>query len=531
MAEPARRARLLAFAGVLAVLFLASLNFTVVGTALPRIVAELEGVAFYAWAFTVFSLTSTVSLPLYGKLSDVYGRRVVMLFGIALFTASSLLIALSQDMLQLVLFRGVQGLGAGALFSMSFAVIGELFTPRERGKYQGLTSSVFGLSAVVGPIIGGLITDAFGWRWVFLVNLPVALVAFALIYRNLPTGLRQPGAKVDYAGALLLTAGVVPLLLALTWGGVDHPWGSPFILGLLAASGLMLWAFAWWQTRAPSPILEPGLFRDLTFNVANASGFLAATGLFAAVIYLPLFVQGVQGGSAASSGLVLTPLMGGLVLSSTLAGLLVSRTGRYKPFIVGGSALSVVALLLTATLDVGAPPLLVVLYMLLLGIGIGPTNSLFVLAVQNAMPAAQLGVVTGANQFFRQMGGTLGVAVFGAFLASSLRRGAQLYHPREVTGLPAELAAEAFSPNLLTNPVALEGVQAQIAAHGATQVFAPFLSSMRAALGAAIGEIFIVATALSLLAFLIALALPERVLRDTPRDTPQSGEPLPAASD
>lgn len=521
MLDLSKRDKLLSFSGVLVVLFLASLNLTVVGTALPRIIAEFDGFALYAWAFTAYSLTSTVSLPICGKLSDIYGRKVVLLAGIVAFSLASVLSGFSQTMLQLILFRALQGFGGAALISMAWATLGDIFTPRERGKYQGFNGAVFGVSSVVGPIVGGLITDTLGWRWVFFVNVPVAAFAFAFIYRFLPTGARNARSHVDYLGSLLLMLGVTPLLLALTWGGVDYGWTSVTILGLFAVSAGLLGLFVGWQFRSPHPILEPGLFRNRTFRVANSAGFLSAIGLFGAIIYLPLYIQGVQGGSAAASSFVLTPLMGGLVLSSTLAGLLVTRTGRYKVYILSGLATMVVAFYLLSTMDTATPIWLTTAYTVLLGLGIGPTNSLFMLAVQNALPGDKLGVVTSANQFFRQIGGTVGVTVFGAIVAASVRTRLATGLPEPLRSLSPETLTNLTSPNLLTDPGALERTQRQVEAVANPDVFDVLLQTLRSALAAGLSQVFMWTAVTAAVALVVAALLPQHELRSGPAASPQ----------
>lgn len=502
----------LAFAGVLTVMFLASLNLTVVGTALPRIIAELEGFHLYAWAFTSFSLASTATLPIFGRLSDIYGRKAILLSGIVLFSLSSVLSGFAQDMPQLIASRVLQGIGGGALMGMSWAAIADIFTPRERGQYQGFSGAVFGLSSVVGPIVGGLITDSLGWRWVFFVNVPVAVLALVVIQKYLPRGERQPDARLDLTGSLLLAGGLVPLLLALTWGGADYPWTSSRVVTLLITSLALLSLFAWWQTRARAPILAPALFRNRTFNIANAAGFLTGVGLFGAVIYLPLFIQGVQGGSAAASGFVLTPLMFGMIVSSAVSGILVTRTGRYKPFVLGGLVVMLLGFYLAATMDAATPIWQTVVYMVILGLGIGPTNSLFMLAVQNSLPAALLGTVTSANQFFRQIGGTIGVTLFGTLVTSSVQRGLSGRLPPQFGDLPAGVRAQLADPNLLTNPVALEQTRSVVTAAAGPAVFDAFITSLRSALGAGLSQVFLASLAVTAVALVITLWLPQQEL-------------------
>ncbi|HZJ08269.1 MAG TPA: MDR family MFS transporter [Trueperaceae bacterium] len=537
MTELTKREKLLAFGGILVVLFLTSLNLTVVGTALPRIIAELEGFKLYAWAFTAYSLTSTVTLPIYGKLSDIYGRKRILLFGILLFSGASALGGFAQSMPQLIVTRALQGLGGGALISMAFSAIGDIFTPRERGAYQGFTGAVFGFSSVVGPLVGGLITDTIGWRWVFFVNVPIALIAYFVIRRYFPGVATKARGGIDFVGSGLLMLGIVPLLLALTWGGVDLPWSSPPILGLFGLAVVLLAAFMWWQRKTPNPVLDPDLFSERTFNVANIGGFLSGVGMFGAVIYLPLYIQGVQGGSAAASGFALTPLMLGMVVSSTVAGLLVSRTGRYKPFVIAGLATITVGFVLNATMDASTPLILTVAYSVVLGLGFGPTNSLFVLAVQNALPQSKLGTATSANMFFRQIGGTIGVAVFGALVAATIAGHVSTSLPPELQRLPPNVIEEFTSPNLLTSPAQLELARVEVDAVAAAGTFEALVQGLREALASGLGRVFMVGAALSLLGLISAFFLPVLELRTTissepppPARQPRSATSLPAAT-
>jgi EmrB/QacA subfamily drug resistance transporter len=507
-----RRARLAAFGGVLAVLFLASLNLTVVGTALPRIIAELNGFELYAWAFTAFSLTSTVTLPIYGRLSDRIGRRPVLLGGIVAFALASAAAGLAQSMPQLVLFRALQGVGGGALISMSWAAIGDLFPPRERGRYQGWTGAVFGISSVIGPLVGGLITDGPGWRWVFLVNLPVAAVAFELVRRYLPRAPRRAGQGVDLAGAGLLVAGVLPLLLVGGRLGAGAAPTDPGVLGLVAVALAATAAFVAVQLRSPHPTFEPALFADPTYRRGNLAAFLTGVGLFGAVIYLPLFVQGVQGGSAAASGLVLAPMMAGVVLASTLSGWLASRTGRYRRWIVLGVALMIAGFLASARFAPDAPPTWVMGWMVVLGAGIGPTNSLLTLAVQNALPEDKLGAATSANQFFRQIGGTLGVGVFGAVVTARVRAGL----PEALQGagsLPDGARAALADPNLLTDPVRLAAVRATLTPALGGDGVARVEAALRELLGRGVGEVFLLSAVVAAVALVVVVRLPSAELR------------------
>lgn len=526
MADATRREKLLAFGGVLTVLFLSSLNMTVVGTALPRIIAELNGFDLYAWAFTSFSLAATVTLPIYGRISDVIGRRPVLLGGIVAFTAASVLTGLSQSMIQLVVFRALQGIGGGALISMTWAAIGDIFAPRERGRYQGYTGAVFGVSSVIGPVIGGLVTDTLGWRWVFFVNVPVALLAFEVVRRFLPRSPRRPRAGIDVAGTLLLIVGTVPLLVALTWAGTTRAWTDPLVLTLFAVSAVGLAAFVREQYRSPHPTLDPALFRDRTFRVANVAAFLTGIGLFGAIIYLPLYIQGVQGGSAAASGFVLAPLMVGVVIGSTVSGWLSSATGRYRRWIALGVALMGVGFAATAGFGTDTPLPWVIAVMVVLGAGIGPTNSLLVLAVQNALPVAHLGTATSANQFFRQIGGTLGVTAFGTIVAGHVRRGLPALVPEAMRDAAPGAVAQLADPNLLTDPVRLAAMRDTIVPTLGAARFEGFLAALRGLLGGALSEVFLVALAVTAVALAVVARLPEGELADVPDD----GASVPSAA-
>jgi EmrB/QacA subfamily drug resistance transporter len=495
------RTRRWAYAGVLVTLFLASTNLTVVGTALPRIIAELDGFSLYAWAFTGFTLASTVSTPIYGRLSDTMGRKRVLLFGIVLFSLASVAAGFSSNMPQLVALRVLQGLGGGALMSMAFAVIADVFSPRQRSKYQGLTGIVWGASSVVGPVIGGLITDLLGWRWVFFVNVPVALVALVVIHRHLPAGERRPGAPIDLIGASLLTVGMLATMLALSWSGDGLAWSDPGVWATLLLGAAALAAFAAWQARSPAPVLPPELLRDRTVAIANAAGFLLGVGLFGATIYLPLYIQGVAGLSAAASGFALTPLILGMILSGSLSGIWSSRIGRYRRFVVVGLTVAVVGFALGTTMGPDTPIAFVVGAMFLLGLGLGPTNAMFLVAVQATAAPHLLGTATSAHQFFRQVGGTLGVALFGALMAQQ----AAVTFARDVTplvaGLPPAAIATVATPDLLTDPAASAAADAAVRPRIGGAAYAALVEAWRAGLGRGVRLVFLISGALATLAW------------------------------
>jgi len=495
------RTRRWAYAGVLVTLFLSSTNLTVVGTALPRIIAELDGFSLYAWAFTGFTLASTVSTPVYGRLSDTLGRKRVLLFGIVLFSLASVAAGFAASMQQLVALRVVQGLGGGALMSMTFAVIGDVFPPRQRGKYQGLTGIVWGASSVVGPVVGGLITDLLGWRWVFFVNVPVALAALVVIQRHLRAGERRPGAPVDLAGAGLLAAGMLASMLALSWRGDGRAWHDPAVWATLALGAGALAAFAAWQARSPAPVLPPELLRERTVAIANAAGFLLGVGLFGATIYLPLYIQGVAGLSAAASGFALTPLILGMILSGSLSGIWSSRIGRYRRFVVVGLTLAVVGFALGTRMGPDTPVAFVVGAMFLLGLGLGPTNAMYLVAVQATAPPQLLGTATSAHQFFRQVGGTLGVALFGALMAQQAAATFRQDVAPLVADLPPAAIATVATPDLLTDPAAAAAAATAVRPRIGEAAYGALLEAWRAGLGRGVTLVFRISGALATLAW------------------------------
>ena len=416
-----QRARMEILFAIMLALFLSALDQTIVGTAMPRIVSDLNGLHLYTWVTTIYLLTSTISGPIYGKLSDQFGRKPLLMFGIVLFLVGSALSGLSQTMEQLILFRGIQGLGAGALFPISLAVIGDLFTPRERGRYQGLFGAVFGISALIGPALGGWLTDNFSWHWVFYVNLPIGAVALIIVWRLLPF-FRPSGVtrSVDYLGVAVFTGALVPILIGLT-NKQTLDWTDPWVGGLILAGLALAAVFVWVESRAKEPIVPPELFRNRTFTLSMIATALAAFGFFGAILFLPLWYQVVQGSSAAGSGYQLLPLLAGLILSSILSGQIVSRTGRYKWLTVGALLLVGVGMLLMTNLRADTPPPMLWLWQFITGLGIGPTFAVFTIIVQNAVSYQQLGVATSNLTFFRQVGGVVGLAMAGTIFGSTFR--------------------------------------------------------------------------------------------------------------
>ncbi|MEU0235163.1 MULTISPECIES: MDR family MFS transporter [unclassified Streptomyces] len=400
---------------VLGGMFLAMLDQTIVGTALPRITQELGGADLYTWTVTAYLLTSTVTVPLYGRLSDLYGRKPLLLVGITVFLLGSALCALSQNMGQLIAFRAVQGLGAGALIPLSLALIADSVPSERRGRAQGAVGAVMALSYVVGPFLGGLFTDRASWHWVFLVNLPIGIAVLAVIWRRLPAGGGTPrGGRPDYAGIGVLTAGISTLLIGLTMKGIDeHTWTDTVVVGPIALAALLLVPFVLIERRAAQPIMPLHLFRNRAYTLANASSFFSAFCLFAAVVFLPRFFQEALGHSAATSGLLIYPLMVAMVLGSFLAGALISKPGRTRPWLLGAAVLAAGGSVLFAGLALETSQWTMSLWMALIGLGVGPMLSGLTLVIQSAVDPADLGTASSNITFFRQIGGSVALAVAG----------------------------------------------------------------------------------------------------------------------
>jgi EmrB/QacA subfamily drug resistance transporter len=433
-----RRAKFEILGAILLGMFLAALDQTIVGPVLPRIVTELKGADYYTWVVTIFLVTSTITVPIYGKLSDLYGRRPMLLFGISLFLIGSVLSGLSQTMWQLILFRGVQGLGAGAIFPIALAVIGDLFTPAERGKYQGLFGAVFGIAFLIGPGLGGFLTDNFSWHWVFFVNLPIGMLALAVIGRLLPNikG-RRRDIRIDYLGVITLTLGLMPILVGLTVAETSQ-WSDPAVWGSIAAGVVFLAVFVMVEARAAEPIIPLHLFRNRTFSASMVSIFLATFGFGAAIIFLPLYFQIVEGSSATASGYKLLPFLVGLIISSIASGIIVSRTGRYKAVVLVGLVIMAIGLALMTNLRADTSDLLLSGWMFVAGFGVGPTFAVFTIIVQNAVPFSELGAATSDLTLFRQIGTTMGLTLAFTFFRDNLTWG--LLHDQIVAaGAPAAL--------------------------------------------------------------------------------------------
>ena len=429
-------------------LFLGALDQTIVGPALPTIVTQLAGNDYYVWAVTIYLLTSTVTVPFWGKLSDLYGRKPIFMIGIVIFLIGSALSGLSQNMGMLILFRGIQGIGAGSLFPVALAVIGDLFTPQERGKYQGLFGAVFGIAFVVGPLVGGFLTEQVAWNWIFYVNIPIGIISLVVISRLLPTVKTIRATRnFDILGGVIFTIAVTALLIGLTNKGILdqathqlHQWTDPSVGGLIVIGLIGIAAFLWAESRAKEPIVPLDLFRNRTYASSMVATFFAAFAFFGAIVFLPRWFQVVHDFSPTYSGLAALPLMVGLIFSSIVSGLIVARTGRYKWMVVAAIALMGVATLLMTQLTAETPLVIVWFWMFLAGLGVGPTFSVFTIIVQNAVPFSMLGVATSNLTFFRQIGGTVALAFVGTIFGTTFQE--QLGPQMIAAGVPQNVLGD-----------------------------------------------------------------------------------------
>lgn len=522
-------ARRITVIALLIVLLLSALDQTVVSTAMPRIVAELKGLELYAWCSTIYLLTSTVMVPIWGKLGDLYGRKLILMVGVLIFVIGSWLCGLSGEfgtlpvlgngMTQLIIFRGIQGVGGGALFTSAFAIIADLYPPRERGKLSGYFGGMFGIASLLGPVIGGFLTQhgtvdfgAFtvaGWRWCFYVNLPLSALALFMIAAKTPALGKGRGGKIDVFGALFVLTAFVPLLLALSWGGHTYPWTSPLVLGLLATFAVSLLLFILVENKASEPIVPLSLFKSAGFTWANVAAFIISMSFMGTVIFLPLYLQLGLGIPATESGLIMLPMMFGLIFSAMMSGRLVTKTGRYKPFMIGGAVLLCGALYLMTSLSKDTTLMDIGWRLFVLGLGLGPAQGLFALASQNAVPATQIGVATSSAQFFRQIGGTVGAAVFGAVMTSALA---------------VEMGKIAAPGGARLTLDQLQGLALKAAAAGSGATVDP---AIRAAFSAAMVDVILTGLAIAALGLIAILFIPEIPLRTTmPGHQPPHAEPV-----
>ena len=515
------RAKLEILGAILLALFLFALDQTVVGTALPVIITDLKGNELYTWSVTVYLLTATISGPIYGKLSDLFGRRPIFIWAVGLFLGSSLLAGISQEMWQFILFRGLQGLGGGAIFPVALAVVADLYTPAERGKYLGFFGAVFGLSSLVGPGIGGFITDTVGWHWIFFVNVPVALVSLFVCWRLLPAIKRPEAARhIDYLGAAVFTAAIAPFLIGLT-NKQTGEWTDPTVGGLILL-GLAFGAlFVWVESRAAEPIVPLTLFRNRSFTISVIAMFMAAFGFFGAVIFLPRWFQTVAEESATASGYNLLPLIAALIVGATTSGQIVARTHHYKALIFGSLVLLAVGLFLLTNLrsDIERPVLW--FWMAVAGLGIGPSFAVFTLVVQNAVQPEKIGAATSSLTFFQQIGGTVGLTIAGTIFASRFTQ--ELPTRLEAAGVPPQFATAfaqggSTTSNLVGTGSLADQIRAQVPPAVLPQVeplIPGIVKAIHDAISVSIASTFWVGILGAIIGAVVVLFLEEVPMRDT----------------
>lgn len=531
-----RRQLYITVAGVMLAMFLSSLDQTVVGTAMPRIISDLGGFSHYTWVTTAYIITSAISIPITGKLIDMYGRKRFYLAGLGIFTLASLLCGLSDTMSMLIIARGVQGFGAGIMMANAFTVIGDLFPPAERGKYQGLMSAVFGISSVIGPTLGGFLTDAASWHWVFLINIPLGVVIIALFVFFFPDiRPHHTSHRIDYRGVAAFVLGVVPLLLALTWAGVDYPWLSPQIIGMLVFAIVMIVLFLFIESKAEEPIIPLSLFKNRIVAVSLLTVFFTAFGMFGSIIFVPLFFQGVLGATATASGSFLTPMMLGVVGGSFVSGQVLSRAGGHYKLqgIVGMGAMGAgIYLLSRMTPDTSYGQ--AVINIIIVGFGLGIIMPLYTIAVQNAVSYKVLGVATSSVAFVRSVGGSVGLAIFGSVMNHRFASELDGLIPAAFKTMipPERLDALYHNPQALMSPDAQERLKEMFMqiAPGASAYFDQFMEILRQALASALSWVFLIALFAIGVAFIANLFLKEIPLRKYHATEEDAGPAAPPES-
>ncbi len=516
-----RRQIIITLTGVMLAMFLGSLDQTIVGTAMPRIITDLGGFAHYTWVTTAYIIASTITVPITGKLTDMYGRKWFYIAGLVIFVTGSLLCGLSQTMTQIIIFRGLQGFGGGIMMANAFITVGDLFPPAERGKYQGLMTGVFGISSVIGPTLGGFITDNLSWHWVFFVNVPLGIIIiglFIFFFPNFRPSNAKP--KIDYPGIVTLILAVVPTMLALTWAGVEYPWVSVPIISMFVFSAAMTALFIIIEGRSEEPIIPLWIFKNRIIGISTIVIFITGIGMFGGIIFVPLFFQGVLGLSATASGSFLTPMMLGVVAGALVSGQVLSRAGgHYRLQGMFGLALMALGMGLLSTMTVETSYARAVSYIVITGLGLGITMPLYTIAVQNAVPYAVMGVATSSTAFFRSIGGALGLAILGSVMNNHFASDLVSRISPEAKEIisPEPLDSLAHNPQALLDPEAAEQLRSFFDPFGqqGAALFEHVLEALKLALDSAITQVFFIGLIIIAIAWVVNLFIKEIPLRKT----------------
>lgn len=512
---------------IMAAMFFAAINQTITSTAMPRIIAILDGMDYYTWTINIYLLTSTIATILVGKLSDMFGRKPFILIGILFFMLGAFLTGTSTDVYQFIIYRGIQGIGAGIIQSTAFMSVGDLFPPRERGKWMGLMTAVFGFSSVLGPTLGGYLVDNIEWRWLFWIFLPLGVVAFIMIWTLFPKVERKHGQSIDYLGSLFLTTAIVPLLLAFSWAGTEYPWGSPEIIGLIAASVVSAIIFIFVEMKVKEPVLPLSLFKNSVVTVSNLIGFIMNFGLMGAMIYISFYVQGVLGISPTYAGYVTIPMSIFMMGMSAVTGQLIAKSGKYKRYALMGVPIMIVGMGIMVFMD---NIWLTVVSTIIFGIGLGLGMPVFSLATQNAVSHKELGVATASSQLFRNLGGTIGIAVMGTVMSNNLTKNLkdalQSESAPDFSSLDPQMAQQMLSfanPQTLMNKPLIEKTEASLPAD-VQPLFMQMIDSIRDALGNTLSMVFLTGMLVLVLALMLVFFLKEIPLRTSNQTAPLKTE-------